>query len=287
LSSLGQGEYSLKIPPPAGPKVFSSTHPDQNQWYNNNSVSFSWEKEAWVTDFSYIIDHDFYTTPDNISEGDQTSVSYTDLTDGLWYFHIKAKKGESWGGTSHALVQVDTTPPAVFSLTVEPKLKSPAVTSREPIISFITTDSLSGLDHFELKTIDLRQALIQEAADFFVEVTSPYKLPSLETGQYAIIVRAFDKALNWRDASQNIDVVPIDRPFYLTRKGINIWALFLGWGELIFVLFPLTVFCLMIAFYYGRRKYQRINQKKNILNNIKQKAKEEEETFKGKITMVK
>ncbi|MEK7503535.1 MAG: cohesin domain-containing protein [Patescibacteria group bacterium] len=286
LSSLGQGQYSLKIPPPAGPKVFSSTHSDQNKWYRNNSPTFSWGKETLVTDFSYAIDHDFYGIPDNISEGDQTSVSYADLADGLWYFHVKAKKGGGWGDASNFPVQIDTTPPAVFSLTIDPKLKSSSVTSQEPIISFITTDSLSGLDHFELKTINLHQALLQEDTGFFVEVNSPYKLPSLETGEYAIIVRAFDKAINWRETSEKIDVIPVDQLFYMTKRGINVWALFLSWGELIFVLLPLTVFCLLVAFYYGRRKYREVRQKKNILENIKKKTEVAAENFKGKITPV-
>ena len=287
LSSLGQGQYFLKIPPPAGPKVFSSTHPDQNKWYKNNSPTFSWAKEDLVTDFSYAIDHDFYGIPDNVSEEIQTSISYADLTDGLWYFHVKAKKGGGWGDASSYVVQIDTTPPAVFSLVVDPKLKSSSVTSKEPIVSFITTDSLSGLDHFELKAINLRQALNQEDTGFFVEVNSPYKLPPLENGEYTIIVRAFDKAMNWRDTSEKIDVIPIDKPFYLTKKGINIWTLFLGWGELIFILLPLTVFCLLVAFYYFRRKYQQVYQKKNTLDNIKKKTKEEGETLKEKITKVK
>jgi hypothetical protein len=158
LSSLGKGAYNLIIPPPEGPDVFSSTHSDQNKWHKNNNPTFSWGREQGVEDFSYSIDCDYQGVPDNISEGNHTSVSYNDLADGIWYFHIKAKKGGQWGGTSHYFTQIDTTEPANFSLEFEPKLKSPVMVSKEPIVSFITTDAFSGIDHYELKAIDLNTA---------------------------------------------------------------------------------------------------------------------------------
>ena len=54
LDSVGRGEYEILIPPPEGPKVYSSTHPDQNKWYKNNNPTFSWEKEEDVTSLSLI-----------------------------------------------------------------------------------------------------------------------------------------------------------------------------------------------------------------------------------------
>lgn len=286
LSSRGQGVYSLKIPPPAGPKVFSLTHPDQNKWYKNNNLNFSWEKESGVTDFSYNIDNNFYGLPDNVSEEDQTSVSYTDLADGIWYFHIKAKKGGGWGGVSHYLVQIDSTAPATFSLVFEPTLKSPTMTSKEPTVSFITTDALSGLDHFEIKTIDLHKSLAKKDTGFFVEVTSPYKLPRLDAGEHEIIVRAYDKAMNWQDASERIDVIPIDKPFYITKRGINIWTFFLAWWKIVFILVPLVVFSLIIAFRW-QKIYRHFRQREKALNGIKEKTKKEEEELKIKINRFK
>jgi len=281
LSSLSQGVYTIKIPPPEGPQVFSLTHPDQNKWYKNNNLSFSWEKESGVTDFSYAIDDSFHGIPDNISEGSHASVSYADLADGIWYFHIKAKKGESWGGITHYLVQIDSTPPAAFSLVFEPSLKSPTMTSKEPTVSFITTDALSGLDHFEIKTIDLRQTLNGKDTGFFVEVASPYKLPSLERGEHEVIVRVYDQAMNWRDASKRIDVIPVDMPFYITKRGINIWTFFLSWWQIVFILLPLVVVILGIVFRW-QKIYKRIYQRRKVLNGIRVKVKKEGEELKRK-----
>lgn len=286
LSSWGQGIYILKIPPPAGPKVFSPTHPDQNKWYKNGSPSFSWEKESGVTDSSYTIDHNFYGMPDNISEGSHDSVSYTDLEDGIWYFHVKAKKGGAWGGISHYLVQIDATPPAAFSLVFEPALKSPVLTSKEPIVSFITTDALSGLDHFELKAIDLRKTLEKKDTGFFVEVDSPYRLPRLDAGEYEIVVRAFDQAMNFRDASERIDVIPIEKAFYITKRGINIWAIFLNWRKVTLILIPLIILILIIVFRW-QKIYRLVYQRKKRLGEVKEKAEKDREKLKEKLREVK
>jgi len=282
LSSVGRGVYTISIPPPEGPKVFSPTHPDQNKWYNNNSPTLSWETEEMVTDFSYSIDDSFYGVPDNISEGDYTSVSYTDLEDGIWYFHIKAKKGNIWGGITHYILLIDTVPPAVFTLSFEPTLRSPVMTAKEPIVFFITTDNLSGISHYELKLIDLTETPQKKETGFFVEVSSPYQLPSLATGEYEVIVKAFDQAMNWQDSSKKIEVIPIEKIFYITKGGIDIWTFFLSWKKLILIFSILIIAILgIISFWHKRQKILR--QKEATLKEIKEKMEENDREFKRKL----
>ncbi len=280
LSSLGRGVYTIVIPPPEGPKVFSSTHPDQNKWYKNNNPTFSWEKEEGVTNFSYSIDNDFQGVPDNIPEGDHTSVSYSDIEDGLWYFHVKAEKGDIWGGTSHYLVQIDTTSPADFTLVFEPVLMSPTITSREPIISFITTDALSGLSHYELKVINFNKEKAE--AGFFVEVVSPYKLPRLDLGEYQIIVRTYDLAGNWQEVSQKIEVVEPGKIFYVIKEGIHIFNIYLTWWKATWILLLLIVFILVFIF-FCRRRYKNISGKRRALKEIKNKTKKNREDIKKRL----
>jgi hypothetical protein len=282
LTSVGRGVYKIVIPPPEGPKVFSPTHPDQNKWYNNNSPTFSWEKEEGVTDFSYSIDDSFYGVPDNISEGNHTSVSFADLEDRIWYFHIKAKKGDAWGGVTHYILLIDTTPPAVFTLSFEPALRSPVTTSKEPIVSFITTDSLSGLDHYTLKLIDLTKAPQKKETGFFVEVSSPYQLPSLDTGEHEVMVRAFDRAMNWQDSSKKIEVIPIEKIFYITKRGINIWTFFLPWQKLILILLPLIIVVLIIIL-WQYRSHKTLRQRRRSLKEIEEKAKKNGQEIKRKL----
>lgn len=282
LSSIGRGIYTIAIPPPEGPKVFSPTHPDQNKWYNNNSPTLSWEKEEGVTDFSYSIDDSFYGVPDNISEGNHTSVSFADLEDGIWYFHIKAKKGNAWGGITHYILLIDTTPPAVFTLSFEPTLRSPVTISKEPIVSFITTDSLSGISHYELKLIDLTKDPQKKETGFLIEASSPHQLPSLDTGEYEVMVRAFDRALNWQDSSQKVEVIPIEKIFYITKGGINIWTIFLPWHKLILILLPLILVVLIIILWQYKR-HKTLRQRRKALEEIEEKAKKNGQEIKRKL----
>jgi len=272
LSSMSRGVYNITMPPPEGPKVYSSTHPDQNKWYKNNNPTFSWEKEEGFVEYSYSINNDFGDVPDNVSEGSYSSVSYTELGDGIWYFHVKAKKGDVWGGTSHYIVQIDSSPPASFIVDFEPKLKAPIMTSREPIISFITTDALSGIDHYELKVIDFNASGKNEAG-FFTEVSSPYKLPSLSTGEHEIVVRAFDVAGNWKDNSQKIEVIPAEKAFYFTKTGMSIWMFFFSWGQVIVFLAVLIISILILSVFWWK-KDRDLNEKMENLRKLRKEAEE-------------
>jgi len=115
LTSVGRGVYKIIIPPPEGPKVFSPTHPNPNVWYSDSTPSFSWEKERGVTDFSWSLDQNPSGRPDGVSEGIQTLKSFSDVPDGIWYFHLRQRKEGVWGKTSHVQIRIDTTPPNEFT----------------------------------------------------------------------------------------------------------------------------------------------------------------------------
>ena len=192
-----------------------------------------------------------------------TSVSYSEVGDGIWYFHVKAKKADVWGGTSHYLVQIDTTPPAIFTLAVEP---SPKTTERQPLISFITTDALSGISHYELKYIDITPERKEEEVGFFREVASPYKLPTLEIGKYLVVVRAHDVAGNFREGTVKIQIFP--KGIFLTKGGIQFREWILPWWALILILLIILV---SICFYFWQRHRTQFKRRKSKLGEIEKK----------------
>ncbi|GAI46905.1 unnamed protein product, partial [marine sediment metagenome] len=104
----------------------------------------------------------------------------------------------------------------------------------QPVISFITTDALSGFDHFEIKVIDITPRREKKEVAFFVEVASPYKLSLLPVGKYMVVVRAFDVASNWRDESVKIEIIP--KGIGLTREGIWFFEIFLSWWLIIIII---------------------------------------------------
>lgn len=242
LSRKGRATYNIQAIPPGGVKVFSETHPFEDLWYNNKNPILTWEKDAGITDFSFTLDNKPLTIPNNISDTKDTIKSYEDLADGLWYFHIKAKKDDIWGSTTHYLILIDATPPASFKPTVE--ILTAAVIDRA-LVSFFTTDALSGIDHYEVGVIDKNTSPLDSPV--FVETQSPYQVPNLISGDLRIIVRAVDRVGNVRDES--IDI-------YLPLSKVVIFGIILA------------IFLLLIVFHYlfGHRLLARFKRAFTIVN---------------------
>ena len=197
LSGFGRGIYTLNPKPPEGVRVFSETHPFEDKWYNNNNPVLTWEKDMGITDFSFELDNKPLTIPDNEPDSQDTITFYKNVADGLWYFHIKAEKNGIWGSATHFLLHIDTTPPNRFKPKVE--ILTAATVINRALVSFFTTDSLSGVDHYEVGIIDKTKSPLESPV--FVEAESPYQLPTFISGNLRVIIRAMDGAGNVRDES--------------------------------------------------------------------------------------
>lgn len=283
LNSLGRAVYQIKTPPPEGPEVFSLTHPEQHKWYNNNQASLNWQKEEGVTDFSYTLDQDSYGLPDNLGEGEHSSIDYIDLADGIWFFHIKAKKAGLWGGVTHYRLQIDSSPPADFPLSFEPSFNLPNTVFEEPVVFFLTTDAFSGLDHYEIQTIDLESEPAQGEGSFFVDASSPYHLLYLTEGNYLVVVRAYDQAKNWRDVSVEIEVVPKARLFYFIKSGFHFWRFSLSWPVLLLLLLLLLLCFGAVGFYWLRKRRFSLKQRQKRLAKLKEELALQQEILKDKL----
>lgn len=200
LTSTGSATFTLVNPPPAGPAVRSSTHPDTNQWYNNPQIQFSWDAIEGAVGYSYTFDQTAKSTPPEKSNTTQTAVSLKATADGVWYFHLRALT-QSWGGTTTYSVQIDATPPAAFT----PKLDASVVAVQDgTTLRFLTTDAASGIDHFEVRQVVIGRD--QGQGTLFVEATSPYVISPQPAGSYEYQVRASDRAGNTADGSVRLTV---------------------------------------------------------------------------------
>ena len=191
VASFGDALYTVTLQPPEGPNVFSETHQFPDHWYNNNTPVMDWDKNPGVIDYSYVVDDQPFTIPGNIANTTDNRISLPNLSNGISYFHIKARKGSVWGGTTHFALHIDTLPPAAFTPTYE------KLTSGGTLVSFFTTDSLSGIDHYEIGVIDMKESL--NMTPLFEQVQSPFQLPAKTSSDMRVIVRAIDVAGNVRD----------------------------------------------------------------------------------------
>lgn len=253
--------YKLELPPQQGPIVVSDTHPDQEVWYANSSVSLKWDIGFEPAEsYSYTISDNPSDTPDDTPEPSGTSVSYKQVSDGINYFHIKAFRDGRWGGVSHYGLKIDKIPPAEFVVAALPSVRTNVP---NPIFEFRTTDSLSGMDHYEIKIVPLkvdgRDGAIP-TEQLFIETESPYKAENLPYGSYDVIVRAYDKAGNIRESIRRLEIS--DSYFwFMTQDGVVLpFKQFLSWPMLIGVLLLLLLILLILA-YIIRKWYKLAHEK--------------------------
>ncbi len=232
LDNLSNGIYQLVLPPPAGPLVSSATHPDQTKWYASANAALVWAPvDEPAAGYSYVLDDEPTTVPDDITEGQRTNVVYKNLADGTHYFHLKSLRDGVWGGVTHFALLVDTAAPAEFKIDIAPAART---TRRQPLIQWPTSDAASGPDHSELKLIPLTPSAVEAASGnasqlLFIEASSPYLPPPLERGQYDVIVRVYDRAGNHREAVERLAVVnALFKP--IAEQGLEVGgALILPW----------------------------------------------------------
>src|SRR3989344_450495 len=249
LVDMNNGVYQISLPAPAGPHVFSESHPDQSKWYQSRNVIFSWESPIVAGGYSYSLSKNPVDIPDDISEGVHQFITYKDLSDGNHYFHIKSLSFGIWGGATHYIINVDASAPAKFPVEIWPGWRT---SSKQILVSFLSSDNLSGLDRYEIKTVPLFSNHIASAQDdedlLFIEATSPYLLSNLTKGYYDIIVRAIDKAGNMSESKERVEITGSALSF-ISNNGLFIGTFRVSWPIFILLLILITA----IALYFVKK----------------------------------
>ena len=241
--------FKFQVPPPQGPTISSPTHSDQEKWYKDFNPVFVWPRTKFADGYSFFIDKNPSGFPDTVVDGTQSTASYENLENGIWYFHLRERSSGVWGGVSHYIVKIDNEPPASFRVNISP---SKYTTSRNPIVRFFTTDSLSGLSHYEMKMIALAQGATNEA--FFFEVNSPFQTTSLRPGRYQVVVRAVDEAANTRDETATLHIVGSFSQF-ISPEGVDLILFFAPWPAII-ILFGILLLVFIVILVTLWKKHQ-------------------------------
>lgn len=191
----------FKINPkiPDGVLIYSETHPYEGHWYNNNSPIFKWDTPTGINGYSVLFDLNPGSIPPTIVSTNNSSISYENLKDGVWYLHVRSNINGIWGNTSHYQVKIDTNPPAFFAPTVDTMKDVSKI--KKYLLSFITTDSLSNIDHYEIGIINEDE--MDTSSPIFTQTDSPYLISNPNKNIY-VIIRAYDGAGNIRESSINL-----------------------------------------------------------------------------------
>lgn len=223
-----RGNYTISAKPPEGVVVSSDTHPFEDQWYNNNNIAISWESQDGAANFSYVFDDKPNTIPDDSPVTADTTATFEHVKDGISYFHIKALKDGVWGPVTQRAFYIDTGPPADFKPTMQ---MLSATISNRAMLSFFTTDSLSGVDYYEVGVVDRSKSATE--SPIFIQAESPYQIPVDINGNYRAIVRAVDKAGNIKEESLDI-YQPSFTNFIVDYSWYILSVLFAALGYLLF-----------------------------------------------------
>ncbi|MFC1789503.1 cohesin domain-containing protein [Patescibacteria group bacterium] len=188
--------------------IFSSTHPNSEDWYSNNNPRLQWNITKETEGISFVLDKDPDTIPDNISEGLISLKDYKEISDGTWYFHLKINEKNTWGEVQNYKLKIDTTPPHFFEITIDNAGDS---TNPRPKLYFETKDNVSKINKYEIKLGE------KDFVDLLLAQINPFSVPPQKPGNYEIIVRAQDEAGNIVRSDAGLTIDPIETPI------INIW----------------------------------------------------------------
>ena len=189
---------------PSQPQTLTVTPDD---WTNDNSFTLSWSNpfdHSGIIGAYYKIgnppssgsDYTKYVQGNEITSIDDIQATSPGISD----IHVWLKDGENNANhenVSKVSIKYDPNPPHDFSPEANP---STWTSNKSPVISFNTTDDLSGIHYYRLK-IDSGE---------FQNETNPHQLDTLEEGEHTVTIRAFDNADNFKDGTVSvfIDSIP-------------------------------------------------------------------------------
>ncbi|MEK7631265.1 MAG: cohesin domain-containing protein [Patescibacteria group bacterium] len=162
--------------------LVSSTHPQENAWYNAGNVALAWTptKDAL---YAFLLADEPAALPDERFGTAMAEATFTDVQDGAHYFILREKlPGDAWRTVAIRRVLVDTVMPEGFT----PVLTRDVIPGKLALV-FQTTD----------ETSDIVRYTVQEGSVVADNAASPYTLLD-QKQRAAIVVTAYDAAGNAR-----------------------------------------------------------------------------------------
>ena len=259
---------------PSGAAITTVPFIADGQWYNINKITFDWSVPSSADGVDYEISNNPAYQQSDVNRGmvSQTTYDLSSFIDGKWYFYLSFESGNSWSPAIRKTVMIDRAPPDPFTITrVDADPANP-----EPIFTWAANDPVSGISRYEVK-IGNGNWFDPSSIE---TVSSTYVLPPQSpTATRTLVVRAFDGAGNYRDATVTFSVLS---PSPNSASGIvcpskwlwlscGVWGFFVQWGWLVSII---AIISLMIAYLF----IYKLLRWKSVMQDDLQRFKNELET---------
>lgn len=179
--------------------VSSPSHPNEQDWYAENTVELSWtplEGVSPISAYYYSFDQTPEGNPTIYLVGSKTETSVEANADGIYYFHLKGiQKDGKETPVVHREVHIDTTAPNAIELTAQ---DTKMLEGESVWLTFATTDETSGVLQYQIAMNDSTFQLQQ----------SPLEITDLSAGTYFFRVAALDRAGNETYGATSVRVYP-------------------------------------------------------------------------------
>ena len=173
-------------------QIYSFTHPNSGQWYQDRAVSLSWSNPK-ADNYLFSFDQSPTFNSANTSSTTATSTSVVVPKNGIYYAHLRQADNPRLPAVMKKIM-VDNTPP--YNLTI--KVKSAVIKRGESVPLEVTAkDDVSGLEkNFYLKS----------QTGLFLPARNPVYLSYPRKGTYPITVRVYDLAGNYSERTITLTV---------------------------------------------------------------------------------
>ncbi|MBI2120364.1 MAG: hypothetical protein HYT94_01940 [Parcubacteria group bacterium] len=179
--------------------LVSSSHPDQNKWYSESTAGFSWTLPPGVNAVRLSVNAKPDAAPTKLYSPAIAERVVKDTSDGISYFHLRARTENGWGESVHYRFQTDTEQPEKFQI---------AQASTTGMFGFIFTaeDRTSGIEKY------LVQIDGGPETEWKDDGSRAYIPEVQSSGDHILSVKALDMAGNFATSSIAFTLDPVPAP---------------------------------------------------------------------------
>jgi len=232
------GNYCFTEALPTNPTIFGTSVPTDT-WTGQSSITIWWAGASvggpcpGTPSYSVAWSQSQTTIPDTVVDTAGNSASATNLSDGLWWFHLRTR--DAWSNWSADVIRigpfrVDHTPPTLpFATATTPAVNTWSSSDRITVSLSAALDAGSGLSGYAV-VWDQSPTTLPGASQNTGGVSSISAGPLSGAGSWYAHVRSVDQVGNWSPDAAHFGPFRIDRvaPNLPTVLGaappINVWT---------------------------------------------------------------